>query len=165
LNYIKNDSVDNINLENIQHIIERFESKINKDSLCWIWKGNYFRYGYGYLNVAGKNISANRISWMLHNEKTPGKYFVCHKCDNPQCVNPDHLYLGSPQDNSDDMKKRNRSLRGELCPASKLSNDDVEQIKKRHKNGEYQRLLAKEFGVTREHLNKIINGKKRAYGI
>lgn len=166
-NLILSESVVELQACQFNYIVERFNSKVNKnkEDECWEWTGSYFTYGYGYLGIAGKNISATRISFAIHNNKTPGKFFVCHKCDNPKCVNPEHLYLGTPQDNMNDMKNRGRSLRGERSPSSKLSNEDVQQIKNRYRNGEYQRTLAEEFGVAREHVNKIINGKKRIYGI
>jgi len=154
-------------LSKYQHIVDRFYKSVNIKNWndCWLWSGSFQKNGYGYLSVSQKNLSAKRVSWAIHNKKNPGNNFICHKCDNPKCVNPAHLYAGTPQDNSNDMKERNRSLRGEKCPAAKLSNDDVVEIKNRYHNGELQRLLAKEFGVTREHVNKIINGKKRVYGV
>jgi hypothetical protein len=79
---------------------------------CWHWTGAYARGGYGHLCVGGKMVGAHRISWELHNNKKIGELLALHKCDNPKCVNPDHIFIGTAADNTLDMMKKGRSTKG-----------------------------------------------------
>lgn len=91
--------------------INRFYSKIikpdNPDS-CWEWTAGGNQMGYGQLRMNGKPILAHRLSYELYYGVKPGKLFVCHHCDNPPCCNPKHLFLGTCQDNVDDMMRKDR---------------------------------------------------------
>jgi hypothetical protein len=93
--------------------IKSFWEKVEKtgEETCWKWKGYKNRQGYGRIGIAASTcVNAHRVSWYIHNGPIPKKIFVCHKCDNPECTNPKHLFLGSRQDNMNDMmlKKRGR---------------------------------------------------------
>jgi hypothetical protein len=90
---------------------ERFWRFVEKTDECWVWTGQKIR-GYGRLSVGAKeekSVGAHRFSWELHNkQKIPDGKFVMHSCDNPSCVNPDHLSIGSPKENYDDMVLKGR---------------------------------------------------------
>lgn len=77
------------------------------DNGCWLWQGCVTDAGYPSITINNKGWTGNRLSWALHYGH-PGKFFVCHKCDVPSCVNPDHLYLGTHTDNMQDRLKRGR---------------------------------------------------------
>lgn len=136
---------------------ERFWEKVDKDGPvpvhapgignCWIWKSSVDELGYGFFRVAmDENMrKAHRVSWILRHGD-PGKLLVCHRCDNPSCVRPDHLFLGTNLDNirDRDAKGRGRSLYGENHPGAILRDADVLEI--RSSDAPVEALSAK-FGV------------------
>ncbi len=83
----------------------RFWDKVDKSGKCWIWRGSKLKTGYGRFHFAGKTITAHRISWMLAHGSIEEGMHVLHKCDNPPCVNPDHLYIGTHTQNMQDKKR------------------------------------------------------------
>ena len=94
---------------------ERFMKKwtLEPDSGCWLWTGSRRRHGYGRMySLDRKGLSAHRVSWELFRGPIPDGLDVLHKCDNPPCVNPDHLFVGTMQDNMDDMVRKGRQARG-----------------------------------------------------
>jgi DNA-binding XRE family transcriptional regulator len=156
-------------------ISTRFEASIDKDgpyseyanSNCWNWTGTKDKNGYGSISVGGKKGQlTHRVSWQLYRgeipEKTAGqKTCVLHKCDNPSCVNPDHLFLGSQLDNiaDRDNKNRHRALRGEDNGFSKLDSGQVEEIRRLYSTKEFsQSSLARRFGVAQNTISGIVRG-------
>lgn len=88
---------------------ERFNKNVNKTLSCWLWEGCTNKAGYGVLNVHTKQTMAHRFSWSIINGFIPKGMFVCHHCDNPPCVRPDHLFLGTQDDNIHDMIAKGRA--------------------------------------------------------
>ena len=89
-------------------IEERFFQKVNKTDSCWFWTGAFTSRGYGSFGVNGKNISAHRYSYQMHIGEIPKGLVICHKCDTPSCVNPEHLWAATQSDNMKDMVFKDR---------------------------------------------------------
>lgn len=89
-------------------IEERFFDKVTKTDSCWLWTGAITSRGYGSIRVEGKSTSTHRLSYMLFNGEIPDGFVVCHTCDVPACVNPEHLWVGTVSDNVRDMIQKNR---------------------------------------------------------
>lgn len=90
-----------------QTVEERFWSKVERGPACWVWTSTLNNKGYGVFYLAGKHVYAHRMAWFLTHGVMPDD-FVCHRCDNPQCVRPDHLWLGSNSDNIHDSIAKGR---------------------------------------------------------
>lgn len=132
---------------------ERFWNRVNKTSGCWEWCGTIRPDGYGILQKASKVNSfyrAHRLSWALHNGDLPDNLHVCHKCDNPRCVNPDHLFLGTDADNQKDKWQKGRGspppiMCGSANPYAKLTEKDVKKMRELRKKGWLNREIAELF--------------------
>ena len=108
--------VNNLPFNPHQKIIQSFFSKVNKTDHCWIWNAFKNPCGYGVISVKNKTYLAHRFSWMLKFGSIPKGLLICHHCDNPPCVNPDHLFIGTYKDNSDDRDKKERQCFGGKHP-------------------------------------------------
>lgn len=142
----------------------RFWSKVDRAGDCWLWVGRVDEHGYGRTSIGGRNNSpAQRVAWELtHGEGIPVGTFACHRCDNPICVNPDHLFLGTSADNNRDRHRKGRSKnldRGESHPKAKLSWQEVAAMRGLSVSGWTQQALADRFGVSRGNVSKIVNGR------
>lgn len=134
--------------------IIRFWSKVNKTSeSCWLWTGT-LNHGYGRFWYNNENHGAHQISYFLYNKKW-AKNFVCHTCNNPLCVNPLHLYDGTPLQNSADRVGAGTLLKGDKNPSSKLNDEQVLMIRKDPRT---LKEIAKDFNV---HLSLISLIKQR----
>ena len=146
-----------------QDMIARFWSKVNypgNDRDCWEWLAYYNFCGYGQFFIAkGQKISAHRFSWEFYNGPITNRLNVLHKCDNPLCCNPEHLFLGTTFDNSKDMVQKGRSARGSLQGNSKLSETDVVDIKRRIKAGESNSSIGQLYSVSPVTISGIRIGK------
>lgn len=127
---------------------------------CHYWTGTTTVGGYGMYGYIGfKLYLAHRVSYTLFHGEIPKGLFVCHRCDNRLCVNPDHLFTGTHKDNMEDMAKKRRSQLGERNPNAKLSIEDVLTI--RYYSGVIsQATLSKIFHVCPSHLSAIVHNKK-----
>lgn len=150
---------------------ERFWSRVNKDGPlpshrpelggCWIWTANKNPNGYGNFTRANAWITAHRFSWELHFGEALG--CVLHKCDNPACVNPEHLFVGTHKINADDAKQKARHSHGEKHGMSKLTEAKVISILARFRNGESRKSIASSYGVGYGTIKGIIAGKAWAH--
>jgi hypothetical protein len=144
-------------------LTERFWSRveIGKPDQCWNWDNTSGTGGYGKFFIHGKVEYAHRAAYEISTGVSPKGFTVCHRCDNPGCVNPAHLFLGTPAENSADMARKGRVRSGDRHHGTKLSDGDLSDIRNRVRDGETQRSVAKLYGVSFQHVSDIIGGKKR----
>lgn len=131
---------------------------------CWEWRGDLDDKGYGRLVVRGVSIRAHRYSYALHHGDIPAGAYICHHCDNRRCVNPDHLYAGTPATNTADMIRRGRHNtgerpRGEANGAAHATAETVASIRAEHAAGATQASLAAKFGISRTQVHRIVHRK------
>lgn len=123
---------------------------------CWLWTGAEKGNGYGNLTYKYKSYLAHRFIYASLKGKIPKGQHLCHKCDTRACVNPDHLFLGTPKDNMRDMIKKGRNLKGEQVHNTKLTSSDVLNIRQKYSNGVFQTILAKQYGIGQSTISRII---------
>lgn len=134
---------------------------------CWLsWRSGPAQYTQVAIGGKGPRMLGHRVSWAKHFGPIPDGLWVLHKCDTPACCNPQHLFLGSPADNTRDMMKKGRSkfpppMFGDNSPAAKLTSDDVREIRRIYRRGVPgfgQVALAKRYGVNFKAVARIVNG-------
>lgn len=128
---------------------------------CWEWTGTRSNSGRGQISAFGKLQLTSRISWNMFRGPIPDGIFVCHKCDNPPCFNPDCLFLGTPQENTSDMvaKGRLNPAIGERSGKAKLRNEQVLEIKRMLAAGMMRKTIAGMFGITDTVVSGIALGR------
>ena len=153
------------------NFVERFtrKYKIKADTLCSEWIGWKDGGGYGVCTKDGKEIKAHRASYMLWKGKIPEGMCVCHTCDNPLCVNPDHLFLGTHLENMQDKMRKGRGPKkgvipgigkhGSEHPLAKLNEAQVKEIKIKLAAGMLGTTIARQYGVIDQTIYEIKNGK------
>lgn len=143
--------------------VDRFWRKVRKGEGCWEWIAGHADTGYGTFSIGpGKRISAHRFSWLIAGRgRIPAGYYICHQCDNRSCVNPEHLFLGTPADNNADMRRKGRGSR--VGAQHVLSDDDVREIRRRREAGEAVKDIAKVFGIDTGHCSRVSRGVQFAW--
>lgn len=141
-------------------IEDRFWRKVQKTSGCWLWTGFCMRSGYGKIRRGGKGqglLLAHRLSYEMHHGPIGPRMFVMHTCDNPRCVNPDHLKQGTPQDNMLDMISKGRKVVpiGDGHFSCRL---DAKKVRYIRSSNETSVALAEKFGVNPSAISNVRNG-------
>lgn len=143
--------------------IQRFHSKYDtiEPLFCWEWKDTPTEWGYGTFKAGNRKLKSHRVAYFLHYGVDPGELLVCHACDNPLCVNPFHLFLGTDETNNADMvsKGRNRWLIGQSHPNAKLTDEQIREIHDKVSLGAKYRDLAIEYGVSFGLIGHIMKGR------
>lgn len=145
-----------------QFDIDWFNKSVDKSNLegCWIWTGYKMKSGHGQYSFNGDNVYTHRFAYLTVNPNFDQTLQVCHKCDNPSCVNPSHMFLGTQSDNSKDMVSKKRYAVGQAVGGA-LSEEDVLKIIEMYKTGLYkQRTLGRKFGVNASQISRIVNGRR-----
>lgn len=150
-------------MELTERDIARFWSHVDKSDECWLWTGYCSKTGYGQFGLGDRILKAHRVSYEITYGDVPPKSYVCHHCDNPSCVRPSHLFCGTQFDNMQDMASKHRGMlqqhpelrQGERHPLAKLTDEQVRQI--RQSSGISQDKLAKQFGVSRRMIRRILS--------
>lgn len=162
---------------------ERFWARVDRSGgaeACWPWIGCHNGPGYGQVRWDGRQQGAHRIAWEERNGPIPERLLVCHRCDNPPCCNPAHMFLGTVRDNAADMLRKGRAASGEAHgakfsgdrngartkperhphgerhPDAKLKESDVLRILTLARNGVPQRVLAAEYGVRPSTISSVV---------
>jgi len=147
---------------------KRFLRFVQLTNDCWLWTGFKGTKGYGMFSINHRSRRAHRVAYELFIGPIPTGMLVCHDCDNPGCVNPDHLYAGTQSDNIQDSvrKGRHSGLRyGERHSQARISNREVEEIRIRYKGENVsQQTLSREYGISQMHVSNILTGKRRGRG-
>lgn len=142
---------------------QRFWAKVDKSSECWVWTAGRQHFGHGKFrpNGSAPHVLAHRFSYELAYGPIPDGLFVLHKCDNPPCVRPDHLFLGTQDDNMKDKVRKGRQAKGPENGRSKLTWEQAAEIRRRfpfRKKGEIV-AWSREFGVNEKSVLQIGRGE------
>lgn len=151
-----------------QHLARRLANGLDScvDGECWVWMRHRNNHGYGKLTINGRGVFSHRLSYELSIGPIPDDKIVLHRCDNPACINPSHLKLGSQSDNMKDCYRKGRSsvrphsCPGETNPAAKLTSEQVAEIRFLLREGKSQDAIASEFGVSQSQISNINLGKQ-----
>ena len=144
-------------------IEQRFWAKVDKTGDCWLWTG-CTTSGYGQIKAGKRVVLVHRLSYELHHGFIPSGLLVCHTCDVRNCVNPEHLFLGTIADNTHDMIAKGRRVitKGDAFVLTKITDAQVEEIRTLWATGKYRQYeIADIYGIVRTHVCNIVNHKAR----
>lgn len=144
--------------------MKRFWDKVEKTDTCWNWTAAKSAFGHGRFRMGRKLVSPHRLVYEWEHGEIPEGYDICHHCDNPSCVNPQHLFLGTRSDNMKDAMKKNRlpqmvkilERKGSETNNAKLTEKEVLLMRALEKKGMKTKELSKRFGITRRNVRDII---------
>lgn len=147
--------------EKFKRMSDTYEKYVIRQNGCWNWRSFKDKNGYGEMAYQKTTNKAHRISWMIYNGSIPDGMYVLHKCDNPPCSNPDHLFLGDAGDNRRDCRDKGRMpiRRGEKSNFCKLKEEQVKEIKKLLTDGLSQYEIGRKFNVSRGAICDIKRGR------
>lgn len=136
------------------------------DNLCWEWLAGKDKDGYGTFRVGKSGERSHRIAWAYPNYIIPEGMLICHSCDNPSCVNPKHLFLGTNNDNMKDMAKKGRTKDqfGEKNTSHKLTTEQIKNLRLDFASGLTRKELANKYNIDRAHVSLIVRYKARTRG-
>ena len=147
--------IDGLSPKDIAQLRDKLLSRIAVNGNCWEWQGAKNSKGYGSISIGGVVILAHRLSYRVHYGKL-GDSLVCHRCDNPKCVNPAHLFLGTAADNIQDMRRKGREA---PSPTIKITAADARSMREKYIPRKYGLTrLAKEYGISSGHVYAILKG-------
>lgn len=137
-----------------KHFVEEFWNRVDSSGgpdSCWPWLGHLYPTGYGRVQIEGKPRYAHRTAYWLANNHDPSRRFVCHRCDNPCCCNPRHLWLGTPRENMEDRDRKGRNGQ------TRLAAGEIRAIRELYTTGKYpQSRLAEMFGINQSHVCRLL---------
>jgi hypothetical protein len=149
--------------KSILPLLDRFEAKYTPEpnSGCWLWTASRHRQGYGQMQVDGRPVPAHRVAYELFVGPIPAGQCVCHKCDVPACVNPEHLWLGTVGENNTDRNIKGRTNRpvGDQSSFARFTWPIVREMRQRFAAGASRAELREAYGISANALNCILRGE------
>jgi hypothetical protein len=176
--------IDESEVERYKHVLEssggrrkpkstpvesRFWERVQKTKSCWLWTGLKNELGYGLIRIRYTPHRAHRVAWEITYGKIPDGFYVCHACDNPSCVRPDHLMLGTSHSNMTDMRHKGRGTippvrYGEQNNKTKLNADIVRDIRRKYATGNYTyKQLGSEYSISYATIRQVVIGRTWQY--
>ncbi len=147
-------------------LFERFCSKIGQSGDCWVWTAGKRPFGHGEIRVRGRELSTHRLMYAKTKGNIPSGLWVLHRCDTPSCVNPAHLFLGTPKDNTHDAVTKGRMAKGERNGMAKLARTQIQAIRTVYRQRRLgPTIIAELVGVSRRMVLNIVQNKNWQQGI